>query len=255
MGVLRASMTEMGMIDPILVMPRAAASGNLKYEVLDGQRRVLVARALGWERVRCLVVPPEGLAIEAIRLHQNQAHAKMTAWEESVYYTRLCDRLDLNFEELCVAVRQSAEYVSDRLLLQRAELETQAALQNGLITLAIARELRRLKNRQWELYYLDQCLRSGTGSKILHGWITDHLRRGGLVQQTVSDQPPIVTATPPPPAELLCGFCGKPSGGRQLMNVWVHTDEYGTVSRMLGEMLARVEAETQPAPPDNKVTG
>jgi len=245
MAELRDSIVELGLLDPISVFPYRG-----KYQVLDGQRRLITVRELGWHTVACYVYPAENLAIEAIRLHQNQVHATMSPWEESIYFTRMCDRVGLTFEELCKFVRKSESYVSDRLLLQQAQPETQEALKNGLITLGVAKELRRLKDRKWELYYLDQCLRSGTGTQVLHGWISAHIQRGGLEVRTVSTEPAQVVATPPPIQQITCFFCGGESGGRQLTNVWVHSDELATVQRIVEQIKAQfATVDTDEAPP------
>jgi len=238
MASLKQSILDIGLTYPLTVFPFRG-----KYQVLDGQRRLMCIRDLGWHTVRCLVFPDENLAIEAIRLHTNQEHAHMTAWEESVYFTEMCNRVGLSFEELCKFVRKSENYVSDRLLLQQAQPETQEALRNGLISLGVAKQLRRLKSREWELYYLDQCLRSGSGVTVLTGWINGHLQRGGLEIRTISTNSGSVSTTPPLVQELTCVLCNRPSNGRVLLNVWVHADELATVQQMLTNVLTSLQEE------------
>ena len=225
---LRESMARMGLLEPISVFPFKGA-----YQVLDGQRRLMCARDLGWSKVRCELVPFENLAIEAIRLHKNQVHQHMAPWEEACFFQKLIERHGLNFEQVCRWTRRSEDYVSKRLVLLSEEPEIVEALKNERIPLGVAMELHRLKERMWKLYYLDVCLRSGTGTAVLRGWITQHIARGGLETRTQPTAAAAVVTTPPKPVGFICAFCDHEHGGRPMMQVWVHNDELQTVRQVL----------------------
>jgi ParB/RepB/Spo0J family partition protein len=248
MAELKDSMQKMGLLEPLSVFPYKGA-----FQVLDGQRRLICARELGWYEIKCLVVPPEFLAIDSIRLHKNQIHAEMTAWEEAVFFKRLLEREKLDFEQLCRYVRKSQDYVSKRLVLLTAQPETIQALKDNRIPLGVALQLNRLKDRKWELYYLDQCLRSGTGTAILTGWISAHLARGGLEVRTQPTGPAPVVVEPPTPVGFLCCLCDHEHQGRQMIQTWIHVDELQTVRQVLAmqfkAMAERAEEEQPVEPP------
>lgn len=234
---LRDSLARIGLIDALKVFPKGK-----RYEILDGHRRFLMARELGWREIRCEVFTSEDLAIEAMRLATNQDHAHMTPWEEAVYFASLCDRFQLGFEELCTFVHKSETYVSDRLLLLQTEPETQEAMRQGHISMAVAKQLRRLKDRKWELYYLDLCMRSGTGATVLTGWINSHLQRGGLEQKPMGTDPAQVITSPPPVPLLVCEICNSEHLGRTLIQVWVHADEW----QMFKQQFAMIRQSNAP---------
>jgi len=248
MAELQESMARMGLLVPISVFPYRGA-----YQVLNGQRRLMCARALHWPSIRCEVIPPDQLEIEAIRLHANQVHAQMTPWEEAVYFQRMIDRHKLTFQELCTYVRKSEDYVSKRLLLHTLEPETIQALRNALIPLGVAVQLQRVKDRKWQLYWLDITLKSGTGTAVLTGWVTQFLARGALEVQKTSDTPAVLVTEPPPPAEWICALCARPSGGRQMIQVWVHSDEVQVVNDVLALQFKAMAEQAAARPEPQKV--
>ena len=248
MAELEESMSRMGLLVPISVFPFRGA-----YQVLNGQRRLMVARKLRWPTLRCEVIPAENLEIEAIRLHANQVHVQMTPWEEAVYFQRMIDRHKLTFPGLCQYVRKSEDYVSKRLTLHTLEPETIQALRNTLIPLGVAVQLQRVKERKWQLYWLDITLKSGTGTAVLTGWITQFLAKGALEVRTASDQAAVLVTEPPPPAEWICALCGRPSGHRQMIQVWVHTDEVQVVNDVLALQFKAMAEQAEAKPEPQKV--
>jgi hypothetical protein len=183
----------------------------------------------------------------------------MTPWEEAQFFRRLIAREKLDFEQICAYVRKSQDYVSKRLILLEAQPETIEALKTNRIPLGVALQLNRLKDRKWELYYLDQCLRSGTGTTILTGWITQHLARGGLEIRTQPTVPATVVTEPPKPVGFICAFCDHEHMGRPMLQVWVHNDELQTIRNVLAmQFKAMAEQEEvvpeQPKPEEGKPT-
>ena len=242
MQELSESMAAMGQLVPISVFPVGKG-----YQVLEGQRRLMCARDLGWRSLRCEIVTDKNLAIEAIRLHSNQVRVQMTAWEEAIYFSNLVEREKLDFEQVCKWVRKSPEYVSKRLFLLKLQPETIEALKTDRIPLGVALQLYRVKDRKWQLYWLDVVLRSGTGTGVLTGWVSDFLRRGGLEQRAQPTDTPVVVTEPPKPVDFPCCLCDHPHGGRQMMQVWIHADELSLVRQVLSmqfnAMAEQAEAE------------
>ncbi len=55
--LVAGSIAEIGMIEPLVVMPvRTAGRAPLRYRLIDGHFRHAVLRTLGEHRVRCLIV-------------------------------------------------------------------------------------------------------------------------------------------------------------------------------------------------------
>lgn len=237
------SMKKLGQIDPIIVFPVGE-----RYQVIDGMHRVVAAEALGWPYLRAQVFTDKDLAIEAIQLHTCQVHLEMTPWQEHEFYTRLCEEFKLGFEEVCVYTRKSEKYVSDRLLLGNLTEESKAALQRNAVSFGVARELLRLKDPAWERYYLDLCLRTGTGTQVLHGWVNQFLAKKELptVEQIKAAEAPL--PAPPPAPLIVCSLCGGEPAGRGMMQVWVHVDELQTIVQTIRATFQRAAASEASAP-------
>jgi ParB family chromosome partitioning protein len=234
---LKDSLRRMGQIDPIIVRPR-----GVRYQIIDGMHRFAAARDLGWQALLAQVYTSEHLPVEAIQLHANQVHREMTPWEEHLFYARLCNEFSLSFEEVCTFTRRSEKYVSDRLLLGNLTEESKAALQSNQISFGVARELLRLKDPAWERYYLDLCLRTGTGTQVLHTWVTQQLQKQQQPTPAQIEQAQQPVINPPPPIVLMCAFCGGAPEGRGMTQVWVHADELATIVHTIRATFQRAAA-------------
>lgn len=225
---LRDSMREVGQLDPVIAV---RVPGGVR--IADGWHRFNAAKDLGWSNLWCNVFADLAIAEEAVQLHANQVHKEMTAWEEHLFYMSLCERMKLSFEDACRYTRKSEQYVSDRLRLADLQPETKEALRTNQISLSLALQLLRVKDRMWELYFLDLCLRSGTGAKVLQGWVTKHLMEH--VQPTAQDVAAAQTPLPPPPPvpDMICGICDREASGEQMVQVWVHLAELQQIRNVL----------------------
>ena len=222
------SLRQLGQIDPIIVTPNSK-----RFKIVDGMHRFTAAKEMGWPRLRAQVFEDEHIAVEAIQLHTCMVHKKMTAWEEYLFYTNLCERMKLSFEDVCTFTKRSYEYVSTRMCIGNLTPETQKALELDRISLSVAIQLMRIKDPLWERYFLDQCLINGAGTRVLQGWISKwQMEQLPLTQDqiTKSMEPP-----PPPPqiAEIPCALCGQVSNGRIMVQVMVHHDELQSLAHFI----------------------
>jgi ParB family transcriptional regulator, chromosome partitioning protein len=238
------SLRSLGQIDPVIVTPN-----GVRYKIVDGMHRYTAARELQWAKLRAQVFTDEHVAVEAIQLHTCQVHKEMTAWEEHVFYKHLCERLGMEFLQVCEFTRKSEDYVSVRLNIANLTLETQRALQNDRINLGVVRELMRIDDPLWERYFLDQCLINGCGAKVLHGWITKWKLEKMPLTQSQIDQAKMPPPAPPEVFETLCSLCAQPSRGRAMVQVMVHHDELMSLSQAIqAQDRARAAAEPAAAP-------
>lgn len=115
---LEASLKEHGIIQPILVR-RIAGRKKEAFEVIDGERRMRAATAVGQLTVPCLVVDmTDDEVIEAQmigHLHRSDLHPM----EEAVAFQKLLDRGTLTVAEIAGKVGKSAGYVQQRLVLNK----------------------------------------------------------------------------------------------------------------------------------------
>ena len=109
---LVASITQDGVLQPVLVRPAAGAG----YELIAGERRWRAARAAGWPR--CRDRPrggrSRGLALAVV---ENVVRTDLDPIEEARAYARLCDEMGLTQAEVAQAVGRSRVAVTNGLRL------------------------------------------------------------------------------------------------------------------------------------------
>lgn len=243
MASLLESMRAVGQLYPITVTPKGT-----RFQIVDGMHRFYAAREMGWPQLRVQFLGDTETPQEAVQLHANQLHKQMTAWEEHLFYTRLCEDYHLDFEGLCRYTRKSEKYVSDRLLLANLTEESKEALRRDAISFGAARELLRLKDPAWERYYLDLCLRTGTGTQVLHTWVNQFLQKKELPTQEQVAAAAAPAVAPPPVPLIVCALCNAEPGGRQVVQVWCHLDELQTIVRTIQATFQRAAAAPAPEP-------
>jgi hypothetical protein len=95
---IRASMKEVGLIEPLSIMPGDPKTGM--HMILDGHVRLRIARDLGWERIACIVArDDEGFTYNrrVNRLATIQEHYMiLRALERGVKEAHLARALDVN---------------------------------------------------------------------------------------------------------------------------------------------------------------
>ena len=138
---LAASITAVGILEPLIVVELAEARG---YRVVAGHRRLAAAREAGLDYVPVIVRTfDERARIEAM-LVENLMRADLSPLEEATGYQRLVD-VGLAQREIAERVGCSQSHVAKRLGLLGLPTEAQKVLDSGGITLEDAAALLELK--------------------------------------------------------------------------------------------------------------
>ena len=110
---LAASLRHQGVLQPILVRPRAEGG----YEVVAGERRWRAARAAGLETLPALVRDADDRDTLLLALVENVARENLSPVEEARAYAALVDEFELSLGEVAERVGRSKPGVSNRLRL------------------------------------------------------------------------------------------------------------------------------------------
>jgi ParB family chromosome partitioning protein len=113
---LAASMRESGVLQPLLVRPRAGA-GN-EYEIVAGERRWRAAQQAGLHEVPVLVREIADREALELALVENVQRQDLNALEEAEGYRRLTEEFGHTQEELAKRVGKSRSHVAN--LMRRA---------------------------------------------------------------------------------------------------------------------------------------
>jgi len=110
---LAASLKHQGVLQPVVVRPRAAGG----YELIAGERRWRAAREAGLETLPALVRHADDRETLLIALVENVARENLSPVEEARAYALLVDEFELSLGEVAERVGRSKPGVSNRLRL------------------------------------------------------------------------------------------------------------------------------------------
>jgi ParB family transcriptional regulator, chromosome partitioning protein len=128
---LSRSITEIGILQPILVRPVRGTEG--RYEIVAGERRFRAARLAGLDEVPAIVRHTEDAQLLTEALVENIHRADLDPIEEATAYQQLLDDFGLTHEELAGRLGRSRSAISNALRL--------LALPDGIMRLVAQRAL------------------------------------------------------------------------------------------------------------------
>jgi len=132
---LAESVRRQGVIQPLLVRPRAAGG----YELVAGERRWRAAREAGRETVPAVVREADDRETLLLGLIENVAREQLTPVEEARAYAVLIDEFSLSLGEVAERVGRSKPSVSNRIRLLELPDDLLGMLDRGQLTEGHAR--------------------------------------------------------------------------------------------------------------------
>ena len=168
LGALADSLRTRGVLQPILVRPRAGGT----YELIAGERRWRAARLAGLELIPALVRPRDDAESLELALIENMAREDLNPIEEARACAALVEDLGLSRVEVGMRVGRSRVAVSNLLRLLDLPDEALALLESGELSEGHGRALliasdhdtrktlaRRAAREQWSVRKLEQAAR------------------------------------------------------------------------------------------------
>jgi ParB family chromosome partitioning protein len=132
---LADSLQERGVLQPVLVRPRAGG----RYELVAGERRWRAAREAGLETLPALVRETDDRDTLLLALVENVARENLSPVEEARAYATLLDEFELSLGDVAERVGRSKPGVSNRLRLLELPEEVLWMLARGELTEGHAR--------------------------------------------------------------------------------------------------------------------
>ena len=163
---LAGNIAEVGLIKPLVVK----ATGD-RYEVVAGHRRWIACGIVKYSPVPCRVWVSGNINSLAILVAENAHTESVNPVEEARFYQRLLEEhCENDVDALCLMVRRRREYVEDRLLILRGDPRVTQAVQDKKISMAVARELNKIRDDNRRLLYLDVAINQGASSRQVMEW-------------------------------------------------------------------------------------
>ncbi|CAN5736332.1 ParB/RepB/Spo0J family partition protein [soil metagenome] len=109
---LTASITEKGVLEPLLVKPSRSTG---RWMIIAGERRWRAARQAGLREVPCVEMEVDEGTVAEIALIENMQRKDLTVWEEADGLLALCERFGYTHEEVARKVGKSRTTVTEAL--------------------------------------------------------------------------------------------------------------------------------------------
>ncbi|NKE45594.1 ParB/RepB/Spo0J family partition protein [Roseomonas frigidaquae] len=136
---LASSIREHGILQPILVRPKAGSPDS--YEIIGGERRWRAAQAAQLHEVPVVIRDLGDREAMAAGLVENLQRQDLNALEEAEGYKRLLDEFGLTQEHLGQSVGKSRSHVANTLRLLNLPGPVRDLVRNGVLTAGHARAL------------------------------------------------------------------------------------------------------------------
>lgn len=139
---LADSIREQGVLQPVVVRPRAAGG----YELLVGERRLRASKLAGATRVPAIVRHVDDKQALEQAIVENVQRADLDALEEGLAYRNLIDVFELTQEETARRVGKSRVHVTNTLRLLELPDEIKSLIGDGHLQAGHARALLAIKD-------------------------------------------------------------------------------------------------------------
>jgi ParB/RepB/Spo0J family partition protein len=166
MEELVQSIRSVGVLQPITVEEHDG-----RYRIIAGHRRYLAAGRAGLKAIPALIRDTRQLSAVAVTAHENAFREDVNPAEEAVYLSQLLENeAGGDVDRLCQITRLSRNYVETRLQLLRGDPDVFEAVRQRRISMAVARELNKVKDRGYRMMYLDAAIRGGATARTVMEW-------------------------------------------------------------------------------------
>lgn len=142
MASLAASISEVGLLQPVLVRPLEDDAAEVRYELVAGERRWRAARRAGLQTIPVLVRESVG-DVNSLEqaLVENLQRENLGPLEEAAAYLQLIDDFSLTHEQVAKRVGKSRAAITNTLRLLQLPARVQRALSEGSISAGHGRAL------------------------------------------------------------------------------------------------------------------
>ena len=134
---LSASITEMGVLQPILVRPL----GDGAFELIAGERRWRAAQRAGLATIPAIIRLTDDASSVEQALVENLHRQDLTALEEASAYQQLLDEFGLTHDQVAIRVGKSRSAITNSLRLLGLPPAVQHLLADGQLSAGHARAL------------------------------------------------------------------------------------------------------------------
>jgi ParB family chromosome partitioning protein len=151
LGELATSIRKLGIVQPLTVRE----TGNGRYQLIAGERRLRAARLAGLSRVPAYIRTADDQAMLELALVENIQREDLDAVEVAISFQRLIEECKLTQEQLSERVGKQRSTVANYLRLLKLPAEIQLGIRNKNLMMGHARTLVNIDDprKQITVYY------------------------------------------------------------------------------------------------------
>jgi ParB family chromosome partitioning protein len=128
---LTASISEKGVLEPLLVKPSRLTG---RWMIIAGERRWRAATAAGLTEVPCIEMEVDERTIAEIALIENMQRKDLSIWEEADGLQSLCERFGYTHEEVARKVGKSRTTVTEVVSIASIPVDVREMCRNANIS-------------------------------------------------------------------------------------------------------------------------
>lgn len=146
---LEESIRKNGLLQPLVVRPRSAATPEgADWELIAGERRWRAVRRLGWSQVPVVVREIDDRAMLVLAIVENVQRAGLSALEEATAYKQLIDEFGYTQAEVADSVGRERSTVANLLRLLQLPASVQRMVNEGQLSMGHARAILGLEDER-----------------------------------------------------------------------------------------------------------
>lgn len=228
LDTLMRSIENVGLLQPVVLK-----KVGKRYEIIVGHRRLTAFMELKRDRIPARVFEGEREAkAEIAKLHENLEREDINALDEARFIFRINKKYDLNQGEIAKQIGRSEGYVSQRLAIMAAPQVVQDALEDGVISFSVARELAQIDDDIELNQLLHFAVENGITPNVARSWRMQYEARKLTSPGQAADE------FVPPPADdggghssFECETCFTRTATNKMKILRVCPDCHGTVRK------------------------
>lgn len=225
-----------------LLQPAGLRQRGDRYVIIFGHRRFVASTLAGKETMRSLIFPEDVSDEEAMKAAENIEREDVNPADEAKYYAELLEKkCDGNIDRLAGMTGRKIAYLESRLEFLRGDPDVLAAMAATGITMAVARELNRVKDKGYRMSYLRSAIETGATASSVRNWRLDYEKneRYLLTGKTAEDVPVAPGQYSIP--NIACVCCGMDQDPGNLEIVYIHRG--GPCAQMLKRFMRATRGE------------
>ena len=181
---LAASIRAVGLLQPILVRPKAGSTNS--FELIAGERRWRASQRAGLTVIPALVRETDDVSSVEQALVENLHRQDLTPLEEAAAYKQLLDDFSMTHEQVAEKVGKTRSAITNSLRLLALPPSIQQLLADGRLSGGHARALLALTDRTTQEQLARQCANDGWTVRAVEEAVRQNLGRTKVTSKTTS---------------------------------------------------------------------